>query len=153
MENNKLLNRCKCIVRAVKGKFKYATTCLSVMLGMFLVTGGPITAWAAPKEEEQGKDPFGFFTDGSVKDNKAFDKVTKTVKATGISGMNLMTAVGAVCLVFAVILAGITVSLKKGGKREEGKENLQWAAIGGMVIFGALGIAGMIAGIGSSIGG
>lgn len=145
MENNKLLNRCKCTVRAVKGKLKYATTCLSVMFGMFLVTGGPVTAWA--------KESFNFFTDGSVKDNGAFDGVTKTVKATGISGMNLMTAVGAVCLVFAVILAGITIALKKGGKREEGKENLQWAAIGGMVIFGGLGIAGMIAGIGSSIGG
>lgn len=147
MENNKLLNRCKCIGRAVKGKLKYATTCLSVMLGMFLVTGGPITAWADSKD-----DPFGFFTDGTVKDNKAFDKVTTTVKATGISGMNLMTALGAVCLVFAIILAGITIALKKGGKREEGKDNLQWAAIGGVIIFGGLGIAGMIAGIGTSIG-
>lgn len=152
MENNKLLNRCKYIGRAVKGKFKYATTCLSVMLGMFLVTGGPITAWA-DSTDPKGEDPFGFFTDGTVKDNKAFDKVTKTVKATGISGMNLMMAVGAVCLVFAIILAGITISLKKGGKREEGKDNLQYAAFGGMVIFGALGIASMIAGIGSSIGG
>lgn len=142
MENNKFLNRCKSIGRAVKDKIKNAVTCLSVMFSMALVTGGPVTVLA---------DDFNFLKEG--KGNGAFDGLTQTVKDTGRSGMNLMTAIGIVGIVFAIICAGLTLMLKKGGKREEGKESLEYIAIGGIFVFGAIGIGAMIAGVGSSIGG
>lgn len=142
MENNKFLNRCKSIGRAVKDKIKNAVTCLSVMFSMALVTGGPVTVLA---------DDFNFLKEG--KGNGAFDGLTQTVKDTGRSGMNLMIAIGIVGIVFAIICAGLTLMLKKGGKREEGKESLEYIAIGGIFVFGAIGIGAMIAGVGSSIGG
>lgn len=142
MENNKFLDRCKSIGRAVKDKIKYAVTSLSVMFSMALVTGGPVTVLA---------DDFNFLKEG--KGNGAFDGLTQTVKDTGRSGMNLMTAIGIVGVVFAIICAGLTLMLKKGGKREEGKESLEYIAIGGIFVFGAIGIGAMIAGVGSSIGG
>lgn len=142
MENNKFLNRCKNIKHTVKDKIKYAVNCLSVMFSMALVTGGPVTVLA---------DDFNFLKEG--KGNGAFDGLTQTVKDTGRSGMNLMTAIGIVGIVFAIICAGLTLMLKKGGKREEGKESLEYIAIGGIFVFGAIGIGAMIAGVGSSIGG
>lgn len=158
MENNKFLDRCKSIGRAVKDKIKYAVTCLSVMFSMALVTGGPVTVLAgntkdngADNTKGKGADDFNFLKEGDG--NGAFDGLTKTVKATGRSGMNLMTAIGIVGIVFAIICAGLTLMLKKGGKREEGKESLEYIAIGGIFVFGAVGIGAMIAGVGSSIGG
>lgn len=142
MENNKSLDRCKSIGHVVKDKIKYAVTCLSVMFGMTLVTGAPVTVLA---------DDFNFLKEGDG--NGAFDGLTQTVKDTGRSGMNLMTAIGIVGIVFAIMCAGLTLMLKKGGKREEGKESLEYIAIGGIFVFGAIGIGAMIAGVGSSIGG
>lgn len=150
MENNKFLDRCKSIGRAVKDKIKYAVTCLSVMFSMALVTGGPVTV-LADNTKGKGADDFNFLKEGDG--NGAFDGLTKTVKDTGRSGMNLMTAIGIVGIVFAIICAGLTLMLKKGGKREEGKESLEYIAIGGIFVFGAVGIGAMIAGVGSSIGG
>lgn len=150
MENNKFLDRCKSIGHAVKDKIKYAVTCLSVMFSMALVTGAPVTVLAGGTKGK-GADDFGFLKEGEG--NGAFDNLTQTVKDTGRSGMNLMTAIGIVGLVFAIMCAALTVMLKKGGKREEGKDSLEWAAIGGTVFFGAVGIGCMIAGVGSSIGG
>lgn len=152
MENNKFLARCKSIGRAVKDKIKYAVTCLSVMFSMALVTGGPVTVLAGgTKGKGREADDFNFLKEGDG--NGAFDGLTQTVKDTGRSGMNLMTAIGIVGIVFAIICAGLTLMLKKGGKREEGKESLEYIAIGGIFVFGAIGIGAMIAGVGSSIGG
>lgn len=142
MENNKFLDRCKSIGHAVKDKIKYAVTCLSVMFGMALVTGSPVPVLA---------DDFDFLKEGEG--NGAFDGFTQTVKDTGRSGMNLMTAIGIVGIVFAFICAGLTLMLKKGGKREEGKETLEYITIGGIFVFGAVGFGAMVAGVGSSIGG
>lgn len=150
MGNNKFLARCKSIGRAVKDKIKYAVTCLSVMFSMALVTGGPVTVLAGGTKGK-GADDFNFLKEGEG--NGAFDGLTQTVKDTGRSGMNLMTAIGIVGIVFAIICAGLTLMLKKGGKREEGKESLEYIAIGGIFVFGAIGIGAMIAGVGSSIGG
>lgn len=159
MENNKFLDRCKSIGRAVKDKIKYAVTCLSVMFSMALVTGGPVTVLAgntkdngADNTKGNGADDFNFLKNGGD-GNGAFSDLTKTVKDTGTSGMNLMKAIGAIGIVLAIMCAALTVMLKKGGKREEGKDSLEWAAIGGIVFFGAVGIGCMVAGVGSSIGG
>lgn len=157
MENNKFLDRCKSIGHVVKDKIKYAVTCLSVMFSMALVTGGPVTVLASGTKGKgsdtkgKGADDFNFLKEGDG--NGAFDGLTQTVKDTGRSGMNLMTAIGIVGIVFAIICAGLTLMLKKGGKREEGKESLEYIAIGGIFVFGAIGIGAMIAGVGSSIGG
>lgn len=142
MENNKLLGKCKSVGHKVKTHVRYVWNCLSIATGMVLVTGGPVTALANTETTESTE--FDFL---KGEGNNAFQGLTTTVRETGASGMNLVTAVGIVALAVATVLAGIAIAFKKGQKREEGKESLSNIVIGGVIIFGAVGIVSLIAGV------
>lgn len=142
MENNKLLGKCKSVGHKVKTHVRYVWNCLSIAAGMVLVTGGPVTALANTETTESTE--FDFL---KGEGNNAFQGLTTTVRETGASGMNLVTAVGIVALAVATVLAGIAIAFKKGQKREEGKESLSNIVIGGVIIFGAVGIVSLIAGV------
>lgn len=142
MENNKLLGKCKSVGHKVKTHVRYVWNCLSIATGMVLVTGGPVTALANTETTESTE--FDFL---KGEGNNAFQGLTTTVRETGASGMNLVTAVGIVALAVATVLAGIAIAFKKGQKREEGKESLFNIVIGGVIIFGAVGIVSLIAGV------
>lgn len=155
MENNKSLDKCKNIGHKVKTHVRYVWNCLSIATGMVLVTGGPVTALAKPQGSTQQSTqqstqsaPDMSFLKGNG--NGAFDGLTETVKETGASGMNLAVAVGIVALAIATIMAGVTIAFKKGQKREEGKESLSNIFLGGVIVFGAVGIVSLIAGIASA---
>lgn len=154
MENNKLLGKCKSVGHKVKTYVRYVWNCLSIATGMVLVTGGPVTALAKPGGTQPSTQPSTqSTTDLSFlkgNGNGAFDGLTDTVKETGASGMNLAMAVGIVALAIATIMAGATIAFKKGQKREEGKESLSNIVIGGIIVFGAVGIVSLIAGIASA---
>lgn len=142
MENNKLLGKCKSVGHKVKTHVRYVWNCLSIATGMVLVTGGPVTALANTETTESTE--FDFL---KGEGNNAFQGLTTTVRETGASGMNLVTVVGIVALAVATVLAGIAIAFKKGQKREEGKESLSNIVIGGVIIFGAVGIVSLIAGV------
>lgn len=142
MENNKLLGKCKSVGHKVKTHVRYVWNCLSIAAGMVLVTGGPVTALANTETTESTE--FDFL---KGEGNNAFQGLTTTVRETGASGMNLVTAVGIVALAVATVLAGIAIAFKKGQKREEGKESISNIVIGGVIIFGAVGIVSLIAGV------
>lgn len=151
MENNKSLDKCKNIGHKVKTHVRYVWNCLSIATGMVLVTGGPVTALAKPQgstQQSTQSTPDMSFLKGNG--NGAFDGLTETVKETGASGMNLAVAVGIVALAIATIMAGVTIAFKKGQKREEGKESLSNIFLGGVIVFGAVGIVSLIAGIASA---
>lgn len=135
----------------VISKMKVAKAALCLGAGVVL-TGSPVTVFAADPDPDPPKtktDTDFSFLEG--KGNGAFDKMTTAVKNTGASGVQFLRVVGIIVLVVAIIIIGYGFMLKKGSKLDESKEKVVNVVIGAAFVFGALSIAAMCAGFGSSI--
>lgn len=135
----------------VISKMKVAKAALCLGAGVVL-TGSPVTVFAADPDPDPPKtktDTDFSFLEG--KGNGAFDKMTTAVKNTGASGVQFLRVVGIIVLVVAIIIIGYGFMLKKGSKLDESKEKVVNVVIGAAFVFGALSIAAMFAGFGSSI--
>lgn len=133
----------------VISKMKVAKAALCLGAGVVL-TGSPVTVFAADPDPDPQKTDTDFnFLEG--KGNGAFDKMTTAVKDTGASGVQFLRVVGIIVLVVSIIIIGYGFMLKKGSKLDESKEKVVNVVIGAAFVFGALSIAAMFAGFGSSI--
>ena len=134
----------------VISKMKVAKAALCLGAGVVL-TGSPVTVFAADPDPAPApkKDTDFSFLEG--KGNGAFDKMTTAVKNTGASGVQFLRVVGIIVLVVSIIIIGYGFMLKKGSKLDESKEKVVNVVIGAAFVFGALSIAAMFAGFGSSI--
>lgn len=132
----------------VISKMKVAKAALCLGAGVVL-TGSPVTVFAADSDPAPKKDTDFTFLEG--KGNGAFDKMTTAVKDTGASGVQFLRVVGIIVLVVSIIIIGYGFMLKKGSKLDESKEKVVNVVIGAAFVFGALSIAAMVAGFGSSI--
>lgn len=132
----------------VISKMKVAKAALCLGAGVVL-TGSPVTVFAADSDEKTKTDTDFSFLEG--KGNGAFDKMTTAVQDTGASGVQFLRVVGIIVLVVSIIIIGYGFMLKKGSKLDESKEKVVNVVIGAAFVFGALSIAAMCAGFGSSI--
>ena len=103
------------------------------------------------KPDSTSTNDLSFLTDGT-KGNGAFDKATKAVQQTGISGLTFVRTACLVGAVIAIIICGFKIAASKGNTKEEGKFGLLWAVIGIAVIVAAVSIAGMAMQFGNALG-
>lgn len=103
------------------------------------------------KPDSTSTNDLSFLTDGT-KGNGAFDKATKAVQQTGISGIAFVRTACLVGAVIAIIICGFKIGASKGNTKEEGKSGLLWAVIGIAIIVAAVSIAGMAMQFGNALG-
>lgn len=85
--------------------------------------------------------------------NDTFDELTTTVKETGNSMYKLVMAVGVVGVLLSVIICGLLIAVgTNANKRSEHIGHLVMIMVGGILIFGAVSIIGMLQTIGGNIG-
>ena len=132
---------------------------LKAGLAVIAVMNLPVTqVFAGDKKKSDPTKPdststngLSFLTDGT-KGNGAFDKATKAVQQTGISGLTFVRTACLVGAVIAIIICGFKIAASKGNTKEEGKSGLLWAVIGIAVIVAAVSIAGMAMQFGNALG-
>lgn len=134
----------------VISKMKVAKAALCLGAGVVL-TGSPVTVFAADPDPAPAPKTDTDFSFLEGKGNGAFDKMTTAVKNTGASGVQFLRVVGTIVLVVSIIIIGYGFMLKKGSKLDESKEKVVNVVIGAAFVFGALSIAAMCAGFGTSI--
>lgn len=103
------------------------------------------------KPDSTSTNDLSFLTDGT-KGNGAFDKATKAVQQTGISGITFVRTACLVGAVIAIIICGFKIAASKGSTKEDGKSGLLWAVIGIAIIVAAVSIAGMAMQFGNALG-
>lgn len=103
------------------------------------------------KPDSTSTNDLSFLTDGT-KGNGAFDKATKAVQQTGISGITFVRTACLVGAVIAIIICGFKIAASKGNTKEEGKSGLLWAVIGVAVIVAAVSITTMAMQFGNALG-
>jgi hypothetical protein len=85
-------------------------------------------------------------------DNAAFDDLTQTVKETGGSAYKLVMAIGVVGVLLSIVISGLCIALgRNANKRSENITTLLYVGIGGIVIFGAMAILGILQSIGGNL--
>lgn len=126
---------------------------LKAGLAVVAVMNLPVTQVFAAGDEKKSDstNDLSFLTDGS-KGNGAFDKATKAVQETGISGITFVRTACLVGAVIAIIICGFKIAASKGSTKEDGKSGLLWAVIGIAIIVAAVSIAGMAMQFGNALG-
>lgn len=132
---------------------------LKAGLAVIAVMNLPVTqVFAGDKKKSDSTKPdststndLSFLTDGT-KGNGAFDKATKAVQQTGISGITFVRTACLVGAVIAIIICGFKIAASKGSTKEDGKSGLLWAVIGIAIIVAAVSIAGMAMQFGNALG-
>ena len=132
---------------------------LKAGLAVIAVMNLPVTqVFAGDKKKSDTTKPdststhdLSFLTDGT-KGNGAFDKATKAVQQTGISGITFVRTACLVGAVIAIIICGFKIAASKGSTKEDGKSGLLWAVIGIAIIVAAVSIAGMAMQFGNALG-
>lgn len=127
---------------------------LKAGLAVIAVMNLPVTqvfAGDKKKSDSTSTNDLSFLTDGT-KGNGAFDKATKAVQQTGISGITFVRTACLVGAVIAIIICGFKIAASKGSTKEDGKSGLLWAVIGIAIIVAAVSIAGMAMQFGNALG-
>lgn len=84
--------------------------------------------------------------------NDAFSALKDQTQSLGKSGFQFARTVGVIALVVALIMAGISLATGKSAqKREEAKSQIVNILAAGALIFGAVGIVGIVYSFGTSI--
>lgn len=84
--------------------------------------------------------------------NETFDELTDTVKETGNSMYKLFMAIGVVGLLISLIICGLLIAVStNANKRSEHISHLIMICVGGILIFGAISIVGLLKTIGANI--
>ncbi len=85
-------------------------------------------------------------------DNGAFDGLTETAKQTGNSFYKFLMALGVIGVLCSVVICGIAIVVSQNAnKRSERYGQIIAITIGAVLIFGGVGIIGMLKGIGSNV--
>lgn len=120
-----------------ENKYKIMTGCVIGLAGA-LCAPAAVMAGAADFLEGQG--------------NGAFDALTNTAKATGASAFNLMTVIGIIAVVGAVICAGLGMAFNSSGQaRNEHKSKIMWIVAAALFIFGAIPITNSLIKVGRNL--
>ena len=91
---------------------------------------------------------FSFLQEAIPEGEDMLGDVTEKAKNVGRSAVNLITVIAIVCLVVSILLLGLSLAISKNPQmREENKSHIIWIIIGGVCVFGAFGILGLIQGI------
>lgn len=98
--------------------------------------GTGITAWA-DEETEASDELIDFIRNGTPNGKDPFSKATEMVTNTGASFYKLSMAVTVVIMIVCFIGAGLRYAWCKGQRREESKDNILAAFIGGTIAFAA----------------
>ena len=87
-------------------------------------------------------------------DNGSFDDLTTTAKETGNSFYKLLMALGVIGILCSVVICGFLIAVSQNAnKRSEHISHIIFIMVGAILIFGAIGIVGMLKSIGGNIGG
>ena len=122
---------------------------LCLVLG-FQICSTPLVAYAAGATEESGSNYDISWIGGEG--NGAFAEMEKMVQETGNSAFNLFMAIGIVGILLSLILCGLGIAFSGGGQNRSQKLGwLLWIGLGGIVIFGATSIIGVLQSIGGNI--
>lgn len=122
---------------------------LCMVLGL-QVFSTPLVAYAAGAAEESGSNYDISWIGGEG--NGAFAEMEKMVQETGNSAFNLFMAIGIVGILLSLILCGLGIAFSGGGQNRSQKLGwLLWIGLGGIVIFGATSIIGVLQSIGGNI--
>lgn len=118
----------------MKNKIKYAW----LLLQITLMTGlSSIVSWADETEAEED-EVIDFIKNGPGSGARdPFSKATDMVKNTGASFYQLAMAVTVVIMIVCFIAAGLRYAWCKGQRREESKDNILAAFVGGTIAFAA----------------
>ena len=118
----------------MKNRIKYAWLLLQVMIMSGLSS---IVSWA--DETEAADDALIEFIKGGPTSgtNDPFEKATEMVKNTGASFYQLAMSVTVVIMIVCFIAAGLRYAWCKGQRREESKDNILAAFVGGTIAFAA----------------
>lgn len=123
------------------------TLCMVLGLQIFST---PLVAYAAGAAEESGSNYDISWIGGEG--NGAFAEMEKMVQETGNSAFNLFMAIGIVGILLSLILCGLGIAFSGGGQNRSQKLGwLLWIGLGGIVIFGATSIIGVLQSIGGNI--
>ena len=107
---------------------------LCMVLG-FQICSTPLVAYAAGAAEESGSN---------------YD--ISWIGGEGNSAFNLFMAIGIVGILLSLILCGLGIAFSCGGQNRSQKLGwLLWIGLGGIVIFGATSIIGVLQSIGGNI--
>ena len=84
--------------------------------------------------------------------NNTFKSINSTAQKTGVSLFSLMKTLGIIAVMVSLILCGVAFVMSKNAtKRDEAKGQFFWIILGGALIFGVMGIIGLVSDIGTSI--
>lgn len=115
----------------MKRKIQYIWLLLQTMLLSFWIN---ITVWAG---ETEASDELIDFIKAGPGDRDPFEKATDMVKNTGASFYQLAMTVTVVVMIVCFIAAGLRYAWCKGQRREESKDNILAAFVGGGIAFAA----------------
>lgn len=111
-----------------------------VFLESFMLLGIPaITAFA---DEDYGN--VNWLT---TENNNTFDEATKRAKGIFGSGYGLIMVISAALMVICMIFAGLSYAFGGSRNKDEAKSKIFGVFVGGFLVFGAIGIISLIAGI------
>lgn len=88
----------------------------------------------------------------TTENNNTFDDLTETVKATGGSLYTLLMSIGVIGLLASLIICGVLIAIgSNANKRSEHLAHLVFIMLGGVVIFGAMAMIGLMQSIGGNL--
>lgn len=96
-----------------------------------------LISWAEETGDDYGDEVIDFIKNGSNVGKDPFGNATKMVKTTGASLYQLALTFTVVVMIICFIGAGLRYAWCKGQKREESKDNILAAFVGGTIAFGA----------------
>lgn len=120
----------------MKEKIKYIGLLIQSIL---LSSCMSLTVWADETKGSEESDELIDFIKGGVQQGgkDPFSKATEMVKTTGASLYQLAMAVTVVVMIVCFIGAGLRYAWCKGQRREESKDNILAAFLGGAIAFAA----------------
>ena len=118
----------------MKNKIKYAWLLLQIAIMSGLSS---FVSWA-DETDSSDDELIDFIKGGPSSGTKdPFSKATEMVKNTGASFYQLAMAVTVVIMIVCFIAAGLRYAWCKGQRREESKDNILAAFVGGTIAFAA----------------
>lgn len=134
-----LENKSKMLVRKFQSKMIKASVFVGTIIGLLTQqVFGTVSAFA-----DTPTPILDYITNN--KGNGTFDSLTQTTLDTGASFYNFLLAAGIVGLLLSTIVIGIGIALThNSSKKGEKKSVLINIAIGGLIIFGAVALVGLV---------
>lgn len=132
----------------VAGKLYHARWAVTGL--MMSMAARPCQSLFFAETEKKDSNDYDFLTGKSA--NNVFGGLNTTAKDAGASIYSLLRTIGIIGLLVSIIVVGVTLAVSKNAQaKEQNKAQVLWIAVGGCFIFGAMGLIGILSGMGSSI--